>query len=357
MDMLQILKRNNSGKNVVDLQRRLKQLGYSLGGTGIDGIFGKATERAVKEFQQDRGLDANGIIDSETWQELVDAGYKMGDRLLYLKYPPFRGDDVKVLQYWLKSLGFYHENENGIFCEKTQAALIEFQKNMNLAPDGIAGKETMQNLARLKRIIEARESSNFPFNRKFESRKKQGVVQVILDYGEDLNDLDENSKYYKEKIYICRSIVNFCKEYLEKKGIKTVLTINGQNQNFFVSDRIEFANNSGSDLLISVSLAMSTEEAANGSSCYYFKGLHSYSVDGKKIAYHIQDNLVSNMGILDCRIHGTSYRILKETVMTSVMVEPAFITNGKERKKLGESSYQLKISENIGNAIIGYLEK
>ncbi len=357
MDKTQALRKSHSGENIVDIQRRLKQLGYSLGITDIDGIFGEETERAVKKFQQDRGLDSSGIIDNETWQELVDAGYKIGDRLLYLKYPPFRGDDVKVLQYWLKSLGFYHENENGIFGEETKNALIEFQKNMELAPDGIAGKETIQNLIKLKRIIEARKTSNFPFNRKFELRKKQGIIKVILDYGQDIVNLGENNEYYKEGIYVCRSIVNFCKDYLSKKGVKTVLTINGENQNSFIGDRIKYANKSGSDLLISINLGQSSEKEANGCSCYYFKGLHSYSVDGKKIANYIQDSIVKNMGALDCRTHGTSYSILKETVMTSVLVEPEFITNERKREKLKDSSYQYEISKNIGNAIIKFLKK
>lgn len=356
MDKPQVLKKSNSGKNIVDIQRRLKQLGYSLGITDIDGIFGEETERAVKKFQQDRGLDSSGMIDAETWQELVDAGYKIGDRLLYLKYPPFRGDDVKILQYWLKSLGFYHENENGIFGEETKKALIEFQKNMELAPDGIAGRETIQNLSRLKRIIEARKTSNFPFNRRFEYRKKMGIVKVILDFGENIRDFGINNEYYKERIYICRSIVNFCKDYLGKKGVNTVLTMNGESQNSFTGDRIKYANKSGSDLLISINLSVSSDKEANGCSCYYFKGFHSYSVDGKKMANYIQDSLVNNMKILDCRTHGTSYSILKETIMTSVLVEPAFITNPEQRKKLEDSSYQFEISKNIGNAIIKFLK-
>jgi len=101
-------------------------------------------------------------MDQETWQELADAGYKVGERMLYLKYPPFRGDDIRTLQFWLKTLGFYHYNENGIFCEKTHKALLEFQNNMNIDDDGIVGEETIRNLKNLERIIMSRETSNFP---------------------------------------------------------------------------------------------------------------------------------------------------------------------------------------------------
>ena len=80
---MKVMKKNSSGKPVTDLQRRLKLLDFDLGITGVDGIFGERTVDAVKRFQQDRGLRASGVVDQETWQELVDAGYKIGDRLLF----------------------------------------------------------------------------------------------------------------------------------------------------------------------------------------------------------------------------------------------------------------------------------
>ena len=49
---MEIMKRNSSGEKVTDLQRRLKLLGYSLGITDIDGVFGIETEKAVRKFQQ-----------------------------------------------------------------------------------------------------------------------------------------------------------------------------------------------------------------------------------------------------------------------------------------------------------------
>ena len=37
----------------------------------VDGIFGKKTEDAVKKFQKSRGLKADGIVGSQTWNELI----------------------------------------------------------------------------------------------------------------------------------------------------------------------------------------------------------------------------------------------------------------------------------------------
>lgn len=354
---MEIIKRNSSGEKVTDVQRRLKLLGYDIGTKDVDGFFGLDTEDAVRKFQQDRGLLVTGVIDRETWQELVDAGYKIGERMLYLKQPPFRGDDVKTLQLWLKTLGFYPHNENGIFCERTHKALIEFQNNMNIADDGIVGEETLQHLQGLKRIIVSKETSNFPVTKKNESEDRTSISKIILDYSENLEGRGSIEKYIGEKIYVCRSIANFCRDMLSKKNVEALLS-GGKNErhDFFLHDRIEYSNRSGADLIVSVDLNYSSDKDANGCSCFYFKGLKSYSIPGYRIANLIQDKITNNLKILDCRVHGANYAILKDTAMTSVLVEPAFFSNHKERERIKKTGYQLKISKSIVDAILEYLK-
>ena len=52
------------GSDVKALQQALKDNGYDPG--QIDGVFGKKTERAVKRFQKDSGLSADGIAGKRT---------------------------------------------------------------------------------------------------------------------------------------------------------------------------------------------------------------------------------------------------------------------------------------------------
>lgn len=47
---------------VAQVQQRLLDLGYDLGSLGADGVFGPATDRAVRAFQKDRGLEDDGIV-------------------------------------------------------------------------------------------------------------------------------------------------------------------------------------------------------------------------------------------------------------------------------------------------------
>ena len=64
------LKRGSKGEAVRELQTLLAGLGYDLGPCGIDGDFGKATQAAVKQFQTDNGLTADGICGPATWAKL-----------------------------------------------------------------------------------------------------------------------------------------------------------------------------------------------------------------------------------------------------------------------------------------------
>ena len=138
------------GEPVRDIQDRLNALGFK---TAADerGIFDLDTGSAVREFQASRGLAVDGIVGSDTWKALVDAGYRLGDRLLYHRIPMMRGDDVAGLQRALDALGFDAGKVDGIFGPETLAALLDFQRNRQMPEDGIAGREVAQQLSLLQR--------------------------------------------------------------------------------------------------------------------------------------------------------------------------------------------------------------
>ena len=140
------LRVGDRGAAIRDLHRLLAPAGESP----IEGEeYNADTEAAVKRFQQARGLVTDGICGSHTWMALVEADHRLGDRMLYLRSPMTRGDDVTELQRRLGSLGFDAGWVDGIFGPDTQRAVHEFQSNAGLTADGVVGLDTVASLDRL----------------------------------------------------------------------------------------------------------------------------------------------------------------------------------------------------------------
>jgi N-acetylmuramoyl-L-alanine amidase len=149
MDVLP-LRSGDTGDAVRDLQQRLTALGLDTSAEPR-GAFGPLTDDAVRSFQVQRGLPASGECDVSTWTAVVEAGYRLGDRLIYLKSPMTRGDDVAELQRSLGTLGFDAGRVDGIFGPDTDRALRDFQRNAGLTTDGVGGPRVVGSLDQLGR--------------------------------------------------------------------------------------------------------------------------------------------------------------------------------------------------------------
>lgn len=133
-----------------DIQDRLVALDHPFG-TDNHGEFGEGTLVAVKDFQKAVGLDPTGVVDDGTWKMLVEAGHRLGDRVLYHRRPMLRGGDVAELQRLLNGLGFDADKPDGIFGPLTAGAVLEFQANRGLGEDGIAGPRVVAEVLAVQR--------------------------------------------------------------------------------------------------------------------------------------------------------------------------------------------------------------
>ena len=103
----------------------------------------------VEAFQRSRGLPITGVVDATTWSRLIEAGWQLGQRLLYLTRPFVRGDDVAELQVRLAQLGFNPGRIDGIFGPVLERALSDFQRNCGLTSDGTLSQATLRELTRM----------------------------------------------------------------------------------------------------------------------------------------------------------------------------------------------------------------
>ena len=67
---LRQLKKGSVGNDVKALQTLLIVGGYSCGSAGADGDFGSGTDIAVKEYQRNHGLTADGVVGEGTWEKM-----------------------------------------------------------------------------------------------------------------------------------------------------------------------------------------------------------------------------------------------------------------------------------------------
>lgn len=157
-DYTRILKKGRSGSDVAMLQMRLKAAHYLFG--KADGIFGEETEAAVKKFQKALGLaKVDGIVGEETWAEIykiditnaeqdntVDPETSIGTNNRKLRKGS-HGTDVKRLQQKLIEKGYLATGEDdGIFGAMTYEAVLQYQIDNGLTPDGVVGTKTFNAL-------------------------------------------------------------------------------------------------------------------------------------------------------------------------------------------------------------------
>jgi peptidoglycan hydrolase-like protein with peptidoglycan-binding domain len=141
-NVIQTMSVGSRGSDVEALQTLLTDRGYRPGPS--DGVFGNQTRTAVKAFQSDQGLAADGIAGPATMGALADtpapdAGSTASTDILSIGS---RGSEVVVLQDRLGDEGSNVVPHDGIFGPLTNAAVIRFQNDRNLTPDGKVGPRT-----------------------------------------------------------------------------------------------------------------------------------------------------------------------------------------------------------------------
>lgn len=309
---MQLIAEGARGEAVLDIQARLSALGHEVPAAERVGEFGAGTTVAVRAFQAERGLVVDGIIGPDTWRQLVEASWQLGDRVLYLRSPNLRGDDVRMLQDRLSTFGFDAGRTDGIFGPDTARAVREFQKNYGLPDDGIVAEQTVRALAGLPSL-----SGTTPVMsvRERESLRTRSAaindLRIVIDPGHGGDDGGAEGI----EAAICSAIVGHVAGSLAAAGAQVYVTRRDQDAPD-TDARAGLANALGAHVFISIH-ACSDQPGAIAS----FYGHQRYrSEHGARMA----DLLIEQLAAIDVAVRGTQARtfgVLHETRMPAVHLD------------------------------------
>ncbi len=283
------------GPAVADVQGRLRAvLGTPV---AVDELFGPATRAAVEAFQRLRGLRVDGVCGLQTWNTLVEAGFRLGDRFLYRRTPMLRGDDVAELQQRLCSLGFDTERVDGIFGDATVRALGEFQRNAGLPVDGIVGGATLHELLRL--------GSRYPQTELVSAVRARAALRdtprslrgrhVAVGEGGGLG-----------------SVAGALRRRLTLAGIQV-------SELHHPDDAVQAKE--ANELDVDVFVGLRLNPSLSSCTTAYWAGRHDESPGGRRLAELVQAAVPAALGVEDAGVRGMSLPILRETRMPAVVVE------------------------------------
>lgn len=165
------LARGSSGENVRVIQEQLARIAVNfpqIGLVEVNSVYDQKTENVVKAFQSIYNIPPTGIVDKGTWYRIsyiYTAVKKLseltseGQRASYneRKYPGYqirrymKGSEVQEIQFYLNRINLFNPavltcKVDGIFGEKTEAAVKSFQAAYGLPVNGIVDEATWNKL-------------------------------------------------------------------------------------------------------------------------------------------------------------------------------------------------------------------
>ena len=160
MKYIRILKKGSKGEDVKYMQECLITLGYSVGASKADGIFGNNTETAVKKYQANhkdidgKALSVDGKIGEKSWYAIERDYKEKTEKIKYTRVLKLgmSGNDVKYMKDCLFKLKYYSKDitkiSNNTFGNDTEKAVKIYQKEnkdtsgRTLVVDGKIGEKT-----------------------------------------------------------------------------------------------------------------------------------------------------------------------------------------------------------------------
>jgi len=343
---MRVLRRGDVGDDVAEIRSMLASVGLLRPETGNE--FDHEVERAVRGFQQRRGLLIDGVVGPATYHVLRGATYHLGSRpLAYLVSSPVHGDDVFALQDRLTELGYDAGRPDGMFGPKTEKALRNFQRDYGLVIDGICGPATVRALRQLSprarggRPVLLREQEQVR-----QSGPRLRGKRIVIDPGHGGADTGVEIAGLRES-ELMWDLARRLEGRMKATGMEALIS-RGPESGPAEADRAAFANNAGADLFLSLHCDRNDSPHAQGVASFHWgNGLGTTSTVGELLAGYLQREVAARTGLLDCRTHAKTWDILRLTRCPAVRMEIGYLSNPGDRAKLSDPAFRDVVAEGI----------
>jgi N-acetylmuramoyl-L-alanine amidase len=348
----------DTGEAVADIRSLLAALDLlptDDGTPGSETTFDLDMDRAVRAFQQQRGLSVDGIVGPQTYRILDEARWRLGDRLLtHVAGNLMSGDDVLTLQQRLLDLGFRVGRADGFYGHQTELGVREFQRNIGVPADGTCGPSTLKALSRLAPRVQGGQPNALRAEEVIRQAGPQlsGKV-VVIDAAEPRVGDPELAA---QAALITHDLASRVEGRLTATGVQAYLTHPGGRHAATTPsevERAEFANRTGANLCVSLQVDAADNPDACGVSTYFY-GLDSRgirSTAGERFASLVQREIVARTDLLDLRSHTKTWDILRRTRMPAVRVDVGYITNRGDAARLADPAFRDVIAEAVVVAV------
>lgn len=300
-----------------------------------DTYFDAPLAEVIKAFQQSRGILPTGAIDDTTLREMRGASYTLGARALaYQEDNPLVGDDVVQLQENLQELGFYSSRLDGHFGPDTHYALLSYQINGGLDPDGVCGPDTIRALSLLGRRIRGGSAQAI---REREDMRQAGPQlagkRVVIDPalgGKHTGQVVRGRYGEITEEEILWDLASRVQDRMRAIGMETIIS-RPRMDNPSAKDRADMANAFGADIVISLQCDAYQNDKASGVATFYFGSeVGSSSLTGEALSGYIQREIVARTALQNCGSHARTWEILRLTRMPTVEVVAGYLTNPED---------------------------
>lgn len=348
-----VFRLGDAGDAVREIRSRLGGLELLGIGSGGDDRFDDEVDRAVRAFQQQRGLTVDGLVGPATYRVLDEARWRLGDRLLtYVPGNVMSGDDVVALQQRLLDLGFKVGRIDGLFGERTEQGVREFQRNIGIPPDGTCGPATLKALARLAPIVKGGQPNAMRAEERIRRAGPQLTGKVVVI--DPAASRAEDPVLNRRAAEITQDLARRVEGRLVATGVQAFLTSQGDVDGARTeAERAEFANRTDAHLSVSLHVDASANPDASGVSTYFF-GLDAHGVRssvGERFAGLVQREIVARTDLSDLRIHTKTWDFLRRTRMPAVRIDVGYITNPGDAARLEDPSFRDVVAEAVVVAV------